>query len=647
MRIRGCLVFVLTLIVSVAAEAEWIPDGNAVSAAVAYQEEPVIVSDGIGGAIIFWTDCRDGTLTPIGQCRYWDIYAQRVNADGEMLWAADGVPVATGEPRQHAETAVEDGAGGAIVIFYVGDLDTHVYAQRIDAAGAALWPAGGIPLCTSPGRKGVPQVISDGAGGAIVLWTDWRDGLYEPWGDLYAQRVDASGAVLWAADGAPIRTIGEQKDLARMISDGAGGAIINWQEYDGTKWRVRAQRVNPSGTMLWGPDGVCVRATEWDQKFNSIAADGTGGAVIVWQDMQLVHDAVYAQRFDSNGSPLWGSDGILVWVGYTMSPAYLVADGAGGTIVFIRYGDLLGYRLAGDGSLTWPAGGITLNGIAGISDSAPDGSGGALLTWKDDRSGGYDIYAQRISGSGAIQWEDGGRLVCAAPETQWEPVLSPDGSGGAIVAWTDYRAVLEFDSDIYAMRVLGSPYVSTLLASYGASESGSGIKVSWTLSEMDRGASFLAYRAGGMEAEYATIGAEITSPAELAYELLDRDVEPGLAYKYRVAVKDGEGIKILFETESVRAPKSPLSLYQNSPNPFNPSTTIGYCLSEASPVVLEVFDIRGGLVARLVHSDQKGGYHSVPWNGTNDRGDRVASGVYFYRLTAGKATVSKAMVLLR
>jgi flagellar hook assembly protein FlgD len=95
-------------------------------------------------------------------------------------------------------------------------------------------------------------------------------------------------------------------------------------------------------------------------------------------------------------------------------------------------------------------------------------------------------------------------------------------------------------------------------------------------------------------------------------------------------------------------PAMPLTLHQNHPNPFNPSTTIGYYLPVDSPVTLEVYDSSGRLVARLLNAaKQAKGTHSVTWNGADAQGRGSSSGVYFYRLTSGKETISKKMVLLR
>jgi len=115
-----------------------------------------------------------------------------------------------------------------------------------------------------------------------------------------------------------------------------------------------------------------------------------------------------------------------------------------------------------------------------------------------------------------------------------------------------------------------------------------------------------------------------------------------------VDVADGDGRRPLFETQAISTPAMALTLHQNHPNPFNPTTTIGYYLPDDAAVTLEVYDSSGRLVARLHdNSKQPRGTHSVEWHGLDSNGRLVSSGVYFYRLTIGKETISKKMVLLR
>ena len=90
-----------------------------------------------------------------------------------------------------------------------------------------------------------------------------------------------------------------------------------------------------------------------------------------------------------------------------------------------------------------------------------------------------------------------------------------------------------------------------------------------------------------------------------------------------------------------------LELFQNYPNPFNPQTTIRYNLPQGSQVRLTIYNIAGQKVKTLVEEHQTAGHNAVRWNGTDDNGSEVTSGIYFYRIQAGEFTQTKKMVILK
>ncbi len=92
---------------------------------------------------------------------------------------------------------------------------------------------------------------------------------------------------------------------------------------------------------------------------------------------------------------------------------------------------------------------------------------------------------------------------------------------------------------------------------------------------------------------------------------------------------------------------SSFELYQNRPNPFNPTTTIDFYIDKPTDVRLEVFNVLGELVKTLVDRSMDTGQHSVIWDGSDGQGDKMASGVYFYRLKTGSGSLTKKMVLLK
>ena len=120
----------------------------------------------------------------------------------------------------------------------------------------AQWQPDGVPACTATGPQRYATIASDGIGGAIVAWTDYRTGLGDAFADIYVRRLDAAGIPQWAADGLAVcTTTGEQSGPA-IIPDGTGGAIIAWQDTRSGNYDIYAQRVNATGVPQWTADGV-------------------------------------------------------------------------------------------------------------------------------------------------------------------------------------------------------------------------------------------------------------------------------------------------------------------------------------------------------------------------------------------------------
>jgi len=92
------------------------------------------------------------------------------------------------------------------------------------------------------------------------------------------------------------------------------------------------------------------------------------------------------------------------------------------------------------------------------------------------------------------------------------------------------------------------------------------------------------------------------------------------------------------------------ALSQNFPNPFNPSTTIQYDVPKgesSTPVDVSIYDMRGRLVRRLVNEERTPGRHQIHWDGRDDQGQRVSSGVYLYKIVAGSFLSTKKMIMVR
>jgi hypothetical protein len=135
-------------------------------------------------------------------------------------------------------------------------------------------------------------------------------------------------------------------------------------------------------------------------------------------------------------------------------------------------------------------------------------------------------------------------------------------------------------------------------------------------------------------------------PSGGGLRFVDTDVQPGKSYAYRIGVTDRDG-EFFSEIVTVDMPVGGIELGLNVPNPFNPKTSIVFMLPSLQHVQVDVYDAAGRFVTRLFDGTGRVGENRLEWDGTNAKGQRVVSGVYYYKLTAGKYTESRRMVLLK
>jgi hypothetical protein len=140
--------------------------------------------------------------------------------------------------------------------------------------------------------------------------------------------------------------------------------------------------------------------------------------------------------------------------------------------------------------------------------------------------------------------------------------------------------------------------------------------------------------------------ASLAMNGKSSFTYVDQTAVPGHSYRYMIGVTDEEG-EFVSPIQSFSMPSVATRLEQNSPNPFNPETAIRFSLASKENVTLAVYDVSGRLVRMLTSGTQDVGTHSITWDGRNDAGSTVSSGVYFYRLDAGKFSATKKMVMLK
>jgi hypothetical protein len=532
-------------------------------------EKPKLVSDLAGGAIVVWSSLRLET-------EWYDIYAQRVDAVGDTVWTENGIPVCEALNGQYFPEIVTDGVGGAIIVWdderTGGDID--VYAQRIDATGNVIWDLDGIAICTAAQDQTDIQISPDGFGGAIFVWSDYR--ITGTSSDIYAQRVNADGDTLWDAGGVVVCAAPDSQCVAKIVGDGSGGGIIVWRDYrhrSSTSEDLYAQRLDPDGIGVWAQNGVPVVTGPMQQDEQQVVSDGKGGAIVTWWSVPSGGN-IRAQRLDQDGNALWGADGVFVCEALENQWAPQILS---------------------------------------------DGSSGAVFCWIDYRNGTADIYASRLDSSGSDLWTTGGIPVVIAASVQTRAQMSSDGQGGTIIVWEDNREQ-PFSPDIYAQRLdsAGNP----LWAINGIPVSTAPAHQMWPQITPDSlGGAIITWedwRQGGLEGYYYVYAQRVGPDGTL-----------------------GDPTGVVFN------PTARVSLEQNFPNPFNPETRIRFTIPANIEVELNVYDTTGRLVKNLFAKDVTVGRHIVHWDGTDNAGESVASGVYFYRLVAGNHSVSKKMVLLR
>ncbi len=433
--------------------AQWSRDpmrNTPVCTAAGGQSYPAMAGDGDGGAIVAWTDGRAGDD---------DIFAQRLDAKGRARWTPNGIPVCTARKDQTAPSIVTDGSGGAIIVWIDdrnGDYD--IYGQRVAGDGRMLWQPGGIPICAAPNDQVASSLVSDGEGGAIVVWRDLRSGISF---DIFAQRLSAAGTARWMAGGVAVCTAqGRQSDPV-IAADGMGGAVFAWLDTRGGSPEIYAQRVASSGIASWVVNGILVSGPGRECRSPGLIADGAGGGIVVWRDSRSGSNyGIYAQRINASGAIQWAGAGVAICgaPGDQESPR-IVADGQrGGIVVWTdRRGgaaDIYSQHVDISGSLGWAADGVPLCRAQGnqlYPTAAGDGLGGAIVTWLDERRGEGDIYAQRVSSLGVAEWTAEGIAVCTSAGEQFNPVIVSGAARGAVIAWCDYRSGT--NADIVAQNI--------------------------------------------------------------------------------------------------------------------------------------------------------------------------------------------------
>ena len=406
------------------------------------QNNPAVIDDGAGGIIVAWQGYCNGSP---------GIFAQHVNSIGAVLWGSAGLTVCNAAGGQYSPQLTSDGAGGAIITWYDyrSGAGEDIYAQRVDKDGQLVWQNNGTPVCVLPGTQWYPQIAGDGAGGAIIVWTDGRVSSSD--NNIYGQHLSAGGKPLWDKDGISICSAPQNQEKPVIIASDNGSAIVAWQDSRAGNVDIYAQKVDGNGKSLWDKDGVPVVVAPYSQEDPQLADDGNGGAVIVWTDNREEDSAIYAQKISADGKVQWEDSGRQLAkapgkqenakVVKLQGPYWLVFwDDARKGLPLIY-----GQKINSAGIVLWPANGLPIASGTKTQEKpsvALASEDQVIVVWQDRRNGEYDLYGQKISADGIQSWADEGKVFCDTPGAviHQNVCLIDNGQDSVLLAFEDARS---------------------------------------------------------------------------------------------------------------------------------------------------------------------------------------------------------------
>ncbi len=448
------------------AHAQWQPGGAAICTALDAQGYPSMIAS--NGAIVAWADGRYQTE--------FHIFAQHVDTTGATSWTVGGVPVCV-QPGDQGEAVVASDAQGGAFVFWADDRNpgVSIYAQVIDANGNALLTANGIPVSSEDATRGDVVAITDGnpgiqiqnPPGAIVAWRQNPSNGGD--GDIYVAHLRRDGSLPWGGDGLVLCNAAGDQHSPCMATDGANnlthvkGAIVAWTDLrSDSMGDIYAAHVTATGTKPWAANGIPVCNLAGEQGDPHIDYVGGGDVIVTWSDGRSPNPGIYAQKLDASGNALWAANGVPVCITATgKGSPRLVSDGAGGA--FIAWMDQAGsifhidaQHLDASGNMLWPAAGVPVCTAAGgqiIRQVISDNAGGMIVDWEDYRvSSAGHVYAQRLDANGNTLWPFNGVAACTNGASETNSVMVNDPESGALVVWEDHRPGGS-DTDLYGNRI--------------------------------------------------------------------------------------------------------------------------------------------------------------------------------------------------
>ena len=468
------------------------------------------------------------------------------------------------------------------------------------------------------------------------------------------------------------------QDMPDIDVDDLGNFVIVWQDPRNNGTDIFAQRFNLSGEVL-GDNFMVNNEISGYQKYPSVACEASGNFTVVWQDSRDGNRDIYAQRFNFSGDTLDSNFKINDDPG--TKPQIEPEVNFSNKIVAVwedeRYdsGDIFAQLLDPSGQpedTNFKINDDSFDFIQLRADISSDFNGNFVVVWQDKREGNYDIFAQRFDSSGSFLNNNLKVNDDIGNSLQNFPKADSDSMGNFVVVWQDKR---NGDEDVYAQifndkgekigknfRVnddVGNSYQGH--PDVTVNKEGNFILVWVDKRNDDRDIYAQRYDSNFNPLEH---NFRVNSDTESAEQ-----TEPKVATNgkniYFTWVDNRNGDSDIYakvvdwnftEIEEIEVNNkfSTFFLSHNFPNPFNAVTNIRFTVNgelknENRPpyTTLMIYNLRGQLVRTLVNEYLKPGIYTAVWDGRNNKGSEVASGIYFYRLKMDDYTKTRKMLLLK
>ena len=394
-----------------------------------------------GAMVYVWSDVRRGDR---------DVYAQKVDGDGNMLWGEEstnssypgmkeGILVNGAADRQEDIVIIETGDGQTIVAwvdFRNDPIDGDIYAQKIDENGNLLWDQDGVPICLADDVQISLNIVSDENGGAYIIWLDSR---FQTGPDIFGVHILSDGTLAdgWEENGSSIITYDNSQNQHTFWEDGQGGAVLAWHdERDSGDANIYMQRIGEDGSLLWGENGTLLAGAVNEQSKPKVTRTSDNKFFFTWREKKDdTSGDIYAQLVDLDGNFLWSEDKVVfAGNGVQRNPRIQLTSDDCAAIIWedgadeVNSKNLYAQKIDQEGNTIW---GSSLQICNAESDQlnpriTADDDGGVWFIWDDSRDGDFpnvDIYVQHVDSSGNILLEPNGKQICTQYSEQFSPLI--------------------------------------------------------------------------------------------------------------------------------------------------------------------------------------------------------------------------------